>query len=134
DIPRFYVKPGQKVTIAFRNTDDMDHNLLILRPNSRQEIVNLATRMGTEGVTKQYVPESPLVLWHTPVLHAGEQETLTFTAPQQEGVYPYVCTLPGHGQVMYGAMYVGQKDHRPELDADTAIPPRQRQDESLEQD
>lgn len=127
DVPRFHVRPGQEVAIAFSNTDDMDHNLLILRPGSRQEVVELATQLGAEGHRDMYIPETPSVLWHTDVLHAGEQEELRFTAPQEEGVYPYVCTLPGHGHVMYGAMYVSETDDMPAMADDTAIPQAQRQ-------
>ena len=31
---------------------------------------------------------------------------LRFEAPTEPGVYPYVCTYPGHWRRMYGAMYV----------------------------
>src|SRR5205085_10833530 len=31
---------------------------------------------------------------------------LTFSAPGQPGVYPFVCTYPGHWRRMYGALYV----------------------------
>jgi len=43
------------------------------------------------------------------VLTPGKSATLEFTAPEAEGVYPYVCTYPGHGFIMYGAMYVTTK-------------------------
>ena len=33
-------------------------------------------------------------------------DELSFTAPAQPGVYPYVCTYPGHWRRMYGALYV----------------------------
>lgn len=31
---------------------------------------------------------------------------MTFKVPTKPGVYPYVCTYPGHWRRMYGAMYV----------------------------
>ena len=31
---------------------------------------------------------------------------MRFTAPTKPGVYPYVCTYPGHWRRMYGALYV----------------------------
>ena len=31
---------------------------------------------------------------------------LTFSAPEQVGVYPYICTYPGHWRRMFGALYV----------------------------
>ena len=33
-------------------------------------------------------------------------QKIEFTAPSQPGVYPYVCTFPGHWRRMHGAMYV----------------------------
>src|SRR5262249_34936150 len=35
-----------------------------------------------------------------------ESQTLVVTAPSQPGVYPYVCTYPGHWRRMYGSLYV----------------------------
>ena len=129
DVPRFHVTPGQTVRIEFTNNDDMDHNLLILQPGSRKQVVDLATELAADGMDRGYIPESPAVLWHTDVLHAGEVAQLTFTAPKEEGVYPYVCTLPGHGNVMYGAMYVTAENDMPPLAADTEVPQGQRKDE-----
>ena len=33
-------------------------------------------------------------------------QKLSFVAPKEPGVYPYVCTYPGHWRRMYAAMYV----------------------------
>jgi putative heme-binding domain-containing protein len=33
-------------------------------------------------------------------------QKLSFEAPTEPGVYPYVCTYPGHWRRMYGALYV----------------------------
>lgn len=121
-LPRFHVVPGQQVVLRFTNTDDMDHNLLVIRPKSREKVVNLAAKLGAEGVAKSYIPETDDVMWHTSVLHADQTETLSFTAPSKEGVYPYVCTLPGHGHVMYGAMYVNESGEMPVLTEDKAVP------------
>lgn len=123
DIPRFHVQPGQQVTLHFQNNDDMDHNLLLLKPGTRVEVVDLATNMGAKGMAKDYIPESKAILWHTKILHGGQTGTLNFKAPLEEGVYPYVCTLPGHGYIMYGAMYVNKSGKMPSLAQDKNIPP-----------
>lgn len=121
-LPRFHVAPGQQVVLRFTNTDDMDHNLLIGRPDSREEIVDLAAKLGAKGPEKNYIPDTDVVLWHTSILHAEQTEILSFTAPEEEGIYPYVCTVPGHGHVMYGAMYVNASGDMPLLTEDTAVP------------
>ncbi|MGO1595054.1 MAG: plastocyanin/azurin family copper-binding protein [Sphingobacterium sp.] len=133
DVPRFHVEPGQPVHIEFANTDDMDHNLLILQPGARENVVAQAMKLGAEGIKKQYIPDTESILWYTDILHAGEQETLSFTAPVTEGIYPYVCTLPGHGQIMYGAMYVNSTGEMPPLEKDTAISQLDRQAEHTHQ-
>jgi putative heme-binding domain-containing protein len=45
-------------------------------------------------------------------LQPRETQKLSFTAPAQPGVYPIVCTYPGHWRRMYAALYVV-----PDLDA-----------------
>ena len=109
DLARFSVKPGTKVKLILTNSDDMSHNLLFTKPGARQLVVDEALKMGDKGPELNYIPQLPEVLWSIPVLSPGESKMLEFTAPEKPGVYPYVCTYPGHGFVMYGAMYVMQE-------------------------
>lgn len=125
-LPRFHVAPGRPVVITFTNTDDMDHNLLILRPHSRESVVQQVIEMGAQAFEKNYVPDSKQVLWNTSIVQSDQTVRIAFTAPAEEGVYPYVCTLPGHGNVMFGAMYVNDTGLMPSLASDKAIPPRAR--------
>ncbi len=135
DVVRFHVKPGAKVRIIFSNTDDMNHNLLIVKPGTREAVVNMAQQLGAQGPQVDYIPASPNVLWSVPVVEPEQERTLEFTAPLQEGVYPYVCTYPGHGLIMYGAMYVTRNALLPDIVGDLNIPPGRRQpDVSLEED
>jgi uncharacterized cupredoxin-like copper-binding protein len=108
DPPRFVVKPGAKVKVAVENADDMAHNFVLVSPGARMEIVNAAMTMPITP-EQTFIPPSESILQHTPVLIPGKTATLEFTAPATEGVYPFICTYPGHGLVMYGAMYVTKK-------------------------
>lgn len=126
DKVRFHVKPGQKVKLIFKNTDDMDHNFLITKQNSREKIVKAVEEMGGEGIKKGYVPSTDDVLWSIPLLSSEHSQSLNFIAPLEEGVYPYVCTVPGHGYVMFGAMYVNHSGEMPEIEKDTHIPETRR--------
>lgn len=126
DLVRFNVRPGEKLTLIFSNSDDMSHNLLITRPGSRLEVVNEALKLGQKGPEMDYIPNSPSVLWSIPVVNPNQFRTLNFTAPKQEGVYPYVCTIPGHGFIMFGAMYVSSETRMPELKDDPNIPQNRR--------
>jgi azurin len=123
DITRFVVEPGVPVRLIIHNVDEMQHNLVITQPGTRTDIVNAALAMGVDGMVKHFVPDSPKVLWATPLLNAEQTVTLEFTAPKEAGVYPYVCTFPGHGILMYGAMYVGRDVKLPPLETDPNVPP-----------
>lgn len=122
DLARFAVKPNQKVKILFKNEDDMAHNLVITQPDKRLPVVETVIKMGDKAQAVNYVPPMPEVLVASKILVPNTTETITFTAPATEGVYPYVCTYPGHGYVMYGAMYVTTRP-LPLLATDPNIPP-----------
>ena len=125
DQVRFAALPGQEIELTLENVSSLAHNLVITEPGARPDLVAAANRMGADGLERDYVPESDRVLHFVPVVDPGGQYTLTFTAPTEEGVYPYVCTYPGHGVVMYGAMYVSSDGEAamPPLAEDTHVPP-----------
>ena len=126
DSVRFKVAPGETVKITLVNTDEMAHNMVITEQGERVNIVDMALKMGTEGQQKNYIPDSDKILAAIPILNPDERYSITFTAPEKEGVYPYVCTYPGHGTVMYGAMYV-TNNLLPTLANDTNIPEQRRE-------
>lgn len=121
DVVRFKVSPGAHVKVTLLNTDDMDHNLVFTKPNARKDVVQLALQLGANGPEVNYIPQSPNVLWHISTLKPGDSQTVAFTAPKKKGVYPYVCTYPGHGATMYGVMYVTDKQ-LPPLKDDPNVP------------
>jgi putative heme-binding domain-containing protein len=63
-----------------------------------------ATQPG--ALERHYVPATDKVLFATRLLQPRDAQRLPFTAPAKPGVYPYVCTYPGHWRRMYGALYV----------------------------
>jgi azurin len=124
DQVRFQVPAGAPVKLVYRNTDptdDMDHNLVITRPGARMQVAQAGMTTPRE---QNHVPRIPEVLFATPVLKEGESFTLSFTAPTAPGAYPYLCTFPGHGYVMYGVMYVAME--MPALAQDENVPPNRR--------
>lgn len=113
DIKEFTVKPGQKVKLTLINPADsvtrQPHNVLIVKPG-KKDVVGMAANAGmtdpTFLTTKNAVPESTDILFHSKLVQAGEQDTMEFTAPAEEGDYPYICTYPGHWAIMHGVMKV----------------------------
>jgi plastocyanin len=112
DVEQFQVKPGATVRLTLHNTDEMQHNLLILTPGEGKplEVAQKAWALGADAVAKNWVPDSPDVLFHTRIVDPQHSDTITFVAPEKEGDYPYVCTLPGHVFSMKGKMRVSKAD------------------------
>lgn len=122
DVTRIKVKPGERVRLTLTNADEMDHNLVITKPGARLEVADASHKLGEKGPKQNYVPVSDKVLWSVRIVPPGQSAYIIFQAPIKEDVYPYVCTFPGHGLVMYGAMYVTTKD-LPPLEKDPNVPP-----------
>lgn len=122
DLTRISVKPGERIKLTLVNADEMDHNLVITRPGARRQVVDASLKLGENGPKQDYVPVSDDVLWSVRIVSPGQSAYIIFVAPMKEDVYPYVCTFPGHGLVMYGAMYVTTKD-LPPLENDPNVPP-----------
>jgi azurin len=97
---------GARIKLTFENTDDLTHNLLLLRPGTVASVAEAALNMGTEGPTRDYVPRSDDVLVHTSLLEPETTESIYFTVPDEPGDYPYVCTFPGHWRTMQGLLRV----------------------------
>jgi len=108
DLREFKVKAGQPVKLVFENPDVTPHNLLIVHPGAADEVGLAGNEMAklTDGMARHFIPESTKILHSTKLLNQGETQTLRFMAPSTPGVYPYICTFPGHWLVMKGEMIV----------------------------
>jgi putative heme-binding domain-containing protein len=102
------VRTGKPVEFIFENTDLMPHNFVITQPGAMAEIGQIAedTAQDPAAARRHYVPQSSKILLSSTLLQPRESQKLSFTAPSEPGVYPYVCTYPGHWRRMYGALYV----------------------------
>lgn len=59
-----------------------------------------------KGMGRDWIPDLPEVLHHTPMANAEESVFVRFMAPKKPGRYPFLCTVPGHWRVMQGHMIV----------------------------
>jgi len=102
------VEAGAGVELAFTNNDPMPmmHNLVIVKPGSRLEIVTAAATLGAAGMANSFVPQSDKVIAYTPLVLTGNTYKLYFKAPAKPGKYEYICTYPGHGLTMWGTLNV----------------------------
>jgi putative heme-binding domain-containing protein len=115
------VEAGKPIEFLFENSDMMPHNLVIAKPGSMEVLGESAEATAQEpgAAARHFVPVSDQVLLSSRLLQPNQQQRLAWVAPKEPGVYPYVCTYPGHWRRMFGALYVV-----PDLDQYLADPER----------
>ena len=108
DQTKLVVPAGKAVSLLFENPDLMPHNVVIVRPGSVQRVGEAADAMAQlpDGFERNFVPDSPDVLFYTPLVQAGKSHRLAFKAPAEPGEYPFLCSFPGHWRVMQGVLTV----------------------------
>jgi azurin len=109
DTPRVVVEAGKPFEIVFENNDFMPHNLVVVKPETREKTGLAAASMSPEQLDRHgraYVPSSSDILAATKLLQNGQRESLKMTAPTTTGDYDYFCTFPGHYQVMWGRLAI----------------------------
>ena len=134
-VARFVAQTGERLTVEFENDDPQaqPHNLVFTKPGRRMKVFTDMMRMGPKAVGSGYIPtKSRSVLKEgdavvaISLLNPGESGSVTFTAPEKAGAYPFACIYPGHQVSMYGVMHVVEDPAAAELpaeDADPGIPP-----------
>lgn len=111
DIENFDVKPGETIRLVLDNVGtmpkfSMGHNVVILKLDA-DPAAFVEAAMNAAG--NEYIPQGSedKIVAHTKLLGGGEKDTITFTAPEQTGAYPFLCSFPGHYQIgMKGTMTV----------------------------
>ncbi|MCH7725635.1 MAG: HEAT repeat domain-containing protein, partial [Planctomycetes bacterium] len=108
DKEQIVVQAGTTVEFRFTNTDAMEHNFAIIQPGALAEVGELAEATGRDpdAMERHYIPKSNKILLASKLLQPGQTQSLSFKVPKEPGIYPYVCTYPGHWRRMYGALYV----------------------------
>jgi putative heme-binding domain-containing protein len=108
DKEQIAIQAGRPIEFRFSNSDFMPHNFVIVQQGALQEIGEMAeaTALAADAKTRHYVPTSPKVMLASRLLESNQSQSLLFEAPKEPGIYPYVCTYPGHWRRMYGALYV----------------------------
>tara|TARA_Y100000588_G_scaffold58968_1_gene57638 strand:- start:1109 stop:2704 length:1596 start_codon:yes stop_codon:yes gene_type:complete len=115
DVRSFSVKPNAKVKLVFKNPDTLPHNLIICTPGKKkggdkgQEVIDAVLKLGDKGVEQDWEPKGhPRILVSSGMVQPKKETVMYFKAPKKEGDYPYICTFPGHFQLMNGMMGVSR--------------------------
>jgi putative heme-binding domain-containing protein len=106
---RLRIEPGARVALTFHNTDpSMPHNVVVVKADQVQSFGEQSMVLATNprAIATHYVPDDPAEICFSPILNPGDQYTVYFEAPQQEGEYRFLCTYPGHWRVMQGSLFV----------------------------
>ena len=109
DTPRLIVAPNQPVEIRFENHDFMPHNLVVVKPGARERVGQATAHMRPDELDDEgraYIADTGDILAATRLLDPGQKAVLKFTTPATEGEYEYLCTFPGHYQIMRGQLIV----------------------------
>ncbi len=111
DTPRIVVEAGRAFEIIFDNPDVMPHNLVVVKPGTREKVGTAAMALTPDERDAQgraFVPKGKDVIAATKLIEPGNSETLRIAANaiRTEGEYEYVCTFPGHWLIMYGKLVV----------------------------
>ena len=109
--PRLVVQAGKPFEVIFENADVMPHNLVFAQPGSREEIGTDAQTMSPDKLDNQgraFVPANAKIFAASKLLEPGKTERLKMTAPDKEGSYEMICTVPGHWMVMWGKLIVAR--------------------------
>jgi putative heme-binding domain-containing protein len=114
-VDQVVVTVGQPVKIVFTNPDATDHNLVIVKPGALEEVGMAANQMAKEPrfANSDFIPREKrnLILEASRMIgptRRSRVEALRFMAPSEPGIYPYVCTFPGHWVVMKGMLIVAE--------------------------
>jgi putative membrane-bound dehydrogenase-like protein len=102
---------GQYVEIRLNNKDQMPHNLVVIDQGSLKNFGQLVDEFlkDPKAAKKEYIPNSRYVLGATKMLNPGESGSAFFKVPDKPGIYPFVCTFPGHWRMMQGVIIVNAK-------------------------
>lgn len=103
-----YATAGQTIEIILNNTDQMPHNLVLIQPGTTEAFGGMVDEFMTSDKAEAlgYVPPSRYVLGSTIMVQPGESGSMVVTLPETPGIYPYVCTFPGHWRMMQGILIV----------------------------
>ena len=105
DVKNITVKEGSWVRIKLVNEGvdpAMLHNIVFINYGTRKEV---AMQSIDAGPDKKYVPDNSNVIAFSDLANPGETVILEFKAPDR-GNYEFLCTYPGHSEIMRGYFFV----------------------------
>ncbi len=109
DTPRLVVEAGKPFEIILVNEDFMQHNLVVVKPGTREKVGKAADLMPPDKLDdrgRAFMPKTTDIVAATRLLDSGQKATLSFSGLHDEGEFEYVCTYPNHWPNMWGQLVV----------------------------
>ena len=100
-------KAGKNIRFTLNHTgkigkEFMGHNFVLLK---KDVDVDDFAMLALDFKENEYIPKNNDFIVHTRMLGGGESETINFII-EEPGTYKYVCTFPGHYQIMQGELTI----------------------------
>ena len=101
------VSYGENITLTLNHVgkigkDFMGHNFVLLKKGGNVDDFAQRAILARDN---EYIPEGDEIIVTTKMLGGGESDTILFDAPEP-GKYIFICTFPGHYQLMRGEFIV----------------------------
>ena len=98
---------GQVIRLELKNVGKipaLKHNFVLLAPG-----INIASfgNAAQKAAEQDFIPAdmADKIIAHTSLIGSGEKDTITFTL-EESGVYPFICSYPGHQAVSRGVIII----------------------------
>lgn len=105
DTKELEVKAGSTVKITLVNEGidaSMIHNIVFVKKGTTEEVAMACVAAGPD---KNFVAENPNIIAASGLANPQQTIVLEFIAPPK-GNYEFLCTYPGHSNMMKGWLYV----------------------------
>ena len=101
------VNANESVTLTLNHTGrfpaiSMGHNFVLIKKDVNVDEYAIRAISARDN---DYIPEGGDEIAFTKMLGGGESDTITFDAPEP-GTYTFICSFPGHYQIMMGEFIV----------------------------
>ena len=100
-------KANEEVSLLLNHTgkigkEFMGHNFVLLKNNVDVDDFAQAAMLAKEN---DYIPDGDDTIAYTSMIGGGESDQITFTV-NEPGTYVFLCTFPGHYQIMRGEFII----------------------------
>ena len=100
-------KAGEEVNLLLNHTGQigkefMGHNFVLLKNGVDVDDFAQAAMLAKES---EYIPAGDDTIAYTSMIGGGESDQISFTV-DEPGTYVFLCTFPGHYQIMRGEFIV----------------------------